>query len=66
MLVDTWHHLMLQRLCLGVQRLCLYASLDAIMAPLVFHTTVASVAEFCILREAATISESHDHQFDKA
>ena len=61
MLFDMWHLLVLQRCRLDVQRLSIYAICAAIMASLVFHPTVASVAEFCVSRVAESNSESHGH-----
>ena len=68
-LFDTWHPLMLQRRCLGVQRLSIYATLATIMVPSIFHAIVTSifhatitlVAEFCVSRAATWSFESRGH-----
>ena len=59
MIFNTWHHLILLRHHFGVQRLSLSTILAAIMALSVFHATVTSVTEFCILKAVDSISESY-------
>ena len=53
--------LCLQRHRLGVQCSSIYAILTIMMVFSVFNATVASIAEFCVLRVAISISESDDH-----
>ena len=64
LLFDTWR--LLQECRLGIQRSSIYAILAIMMASLVFHATVASVAEFGVLRMAIPKFEKYGHKFNKA
>ena len=56
---------LLQGHCLGVQCLSMYAILAVMMASLIFHATVASVVEFCVLWVAISNSKNYSHKFDE-